>query len=446
MGNGDGTFQPVTQITGGGLLELEAGDLNGDTFADLVSVDSPGFLVTLSNGDGSFQPTQVFEIQDAFGDMTLSDVDADGALDLVIVDFSRGGSVLLGNGDGTFRTGGTRRINVTNSSRPDFRSKVVRTADFNQDGLLDLVSPRHFFDGSGTVAVRLANPDTTYASANFNDVTVPVHDIRIVDLDGDTNLDVLAGPSSSEVNGTLFGLFGFGNGMFTLPLDLGIIDTLRAVGDVNEDSAPDILTDTTILLGNGDRTFQSPTLLPSGFGTTRLLVDLNGDQILDVVLAATPDTVTVLLGNGNGTFSVLQTVTIPANAKAANHADLNDDGSTDVVVTMKTGSTGQIAVLVGNGDGTFVVGQTFEVGRDPRDLALVDVNADGQVDAITANSGSQDVSVLLGNGDATFQPQARFAAGLFPESVVAVDVNGIGGPAVDLVVGVRETALIIPQQ
>ena len=210
MGNGDGTFQPVIQITGAGILQLEVGDLNGDAFADLVSIGSPGFLVTLSNGDGTFQPAPDVEIQDAFGDMTLSDVDADGALDLVIVDFSKGGSVLQGNGDGTFRTGGIRRITVTDSNRTDFRSKVVRTADFNKDGLVDLLSPRPFFDGSGTVAVLLANPDTTYAAANFNDVSVPVHDIRIADLDGDTNLDVLAGPSSSEASGTLFGLFGLG--------------------------------------------------------------------------------------------------------------------------------------------------------------------------------------------------------------------------------------------
>ena len=106
--------------------------------------------------------------------------------------------------------------------------------------------------------------------------------------------------------------------------------------------------------------------------------------------------------------------------------DVNGDGKPDLV-TANNGS-GDVSVLLGNGDGTFQPQVRFKAGRNPLSVAIGDVNGDGKPDLVTANSGSGDVSVLLGNGDGTFRPQARFAAGSGPQSVAIGDVNGDGQP------------------
>ena len=91
-----------------------------------------------------------------------------------------------------------------------------------------------------------------------------------------------------------------------------------------------------------------------------------------------------------------------------------------------------MSVLLGNGNGTFQAQQTFATGSDPRSVALADVNGDGKPDLVVANYGSNTVSVLLGNGNGTFQAQQTFATGSDPVSVAVGDVNGDGRP--DLVV------------
>ena len=84
-------------------------------------------------------------------------------------------------------------------------------------------------------------------------------------------------------------------------------------------------------------------------------------------------------------------------------ADLNGDGRPDIVTTNSADNT--VSVLLGNGDGTFQPQQTFAVGRSPRGLAVADLTGDGIPDLVVANYNDNTVSVLMGNGDGTFQPQ-----------------------------------------
>ena len=115
--------------------------------------------------------------------------------------------------------------------------------------------------------------------------------------------------------------------------------------------------------------------------------------------------------------------------------DVNADGRPDLAVANV--SSDNVSVLLGNGNGTFQPDVTFAAGDDPTSVALGDVNGDGQPDLAVANFASDNVSVLLGNGDGTFQPAVNFAAGNSPRSVALADVNRDGRP--DLAVANRDS-------
>ena len=131
----------------------------------------------------------------------------------------------------------------------------------------------------------------------------------------------------------------------------------------------------------------------------------------------------VLLGNGDGTFPAQQTFPVVDGPGSVAVADLNNDGIPDLVTA--NFNSDDVSVLLGNGDGTFQPQQTFPVGRSPISVAVADLNADGAPDLVTANLNdlnSRGVSVLLGSGDGTFQPQQTFPVGNDPFSVA------VGGP------------------
>ena len=105
-------------------------------------------------------------------------------------------------------------------------------------------------------------------------------------------------------------------------------------------------------------------------------------------------------------------------------ADLNGDGVLDLVTS--NFSSNDVSILIGNGDGTFAGERRFSVGDSPSAVSAADLNGDGIVDVVTANVGSNDVSILLGNGDGTFAGDQSYAVGVFPNGVSVADLNGDG--------------------
>ncbi len=222
--------------------------------------------------------------------------------------------------------------------------------------------------------------------------------------------------------------------------------TSVAVGDFNGDGIPDLAvageysSSVTVLLGNGDGTFTATATGPATCDMPFSLAvgDFNGDGIQDLAVAnLASNTVTVLLGNGDGTFT--PTAASPAtgkNPRSLAVGDFNGDGIQDLAVANLGSNT--VTVLLGNGDGTFTPAATSPAtGSSPYFIAVGDFNGDGIQDLAVANGGSGTVTILLGNGDGTFTATAVSPATGTSASIAVGDFNGDGIP--DLAVAVEIT-------
>jgi hypothetical protein len=160
------------------------------------------------------------------------------------------------------------------------------------------------------------------------------------------------------------------------------------------------------------------------------IADLNADGRPDLAVAnLNSNTVSVLLGNGNGTFGVKTDFGVGSAPVSVAIADFNADGRPDLAVAnggYGVGST--VSVLLGNGDGTFGAKTDFGTGIIPSSVAIADLNADGRSDLAVANNNSGTVSVLLGNGDGSFGSETEFGIGSGPLSVAIADINADGRP------------------
>src|SRR5258708_2400315 len=186
-------------------------------------------------------------------------------------------------------------------------------------------------------------------------------------------------------------------------------------GDFNRDGKTDLALGlqlgTTeylgILLGHGDGTFQPIALTAVLSAPTAIVAaDVNGDGKLDLALTASDfNSVVIFLGNGDGTFmaSNSSVFSVGGPGGIGNHglvvADFNGDGKPDLVASRPGNNT--IAVLLGNGDGTFQAAVNYPSCLGPKALSAADIDGDGKLDLVVGcDSG---VSVLRGNGDGTFQ-------------------------------------------
>lgn len=205
-----------------------------------------------------------------------------------------------------------------------------------------------------------------------------------------------------------------------------------AVGDFNGDGKLDLAVtnqgDNTvsILLGNGDGTFQAQRTFPTGLAPDAIVAgDFNGDGKLDLAVANfTGNSISILLGNGDGTFATGSTITGINSPVAMVSGDFRGSGKLDLAVLDQAG--GLVSILLGNGDGTFANKIDTSVGRSPSALVTGDFNGDGKTDLAVTNSGSNSVSVLLGNGDGTFLKRIDFSTGTDPSAIAAADFNGDG--------------------
>lgn len=223
-----------------------------------------------------------------------------------------------------------------------------------------------------------------------------------------------------------------------------------ATADVNGDGRLDLITANdgennvvftgsgalpalSVLLGNGDGTFAAKQDFAVGrFPRSVAAADVNRDGHLDLITSdGDRNAVSVLLGRGDGTFAPRQNFAIGYDPAFVTAADVNGDGKPDLIAISESPSN-LISVLLGNGDGTFAAKNDFATGSVPTTVTAADVNGDGKLDLIANAVVSDAVSVLLGHGDGTFAPHREFPTGAHPWSAAAADVNGDG--KLDLIV------------
>jgi FG-GAP-like repeat/Bacterial Ig-like domain (group 3) len=473
LGKGDGTFQPETTFpAGNGPASVAVQDLNGDGLADLV-VTSRGdntISVLLGNGNGTFRAAVAYPAGDTPGDVAVSDFNGDGTPDVVAANYDLNSvNILLGNGDGTFQAA----VHYAGS----FPGAVV-VGDFNRDGVADLALPEGGDPGFVGIMLGVApaavTSTTLLSSPNPSPYGQPVTLTAEVKPSNATGqVEFLDGTSVLGAGPLTFGLAQIATSL--LPPGLNplravytgvpgvwqstessvvdqVVNPLPASGfaapvsssagsgsdsvaaaDFNGDGIVDLAvanytSDTiSILLGNGNGTFQPPLNYTSFVPLSVVAGDFNGDGKADLLIGGYSPS--VLLGNGDGTFETGRSVAVGAGAIAT--ADFNGDGKADLAQPGYTPSTGASSVLVmlGNGDGTFYFPQSpsaYSAGTDPVSLAMGDFNHDGYVDMAVANNLSNNVSILFGNGNGSFQAPVNYSTGANPSWVTVADVNGDG--------------------
>ncbi|MGA2001938.1 MAG: FG-GAP-like repeat-containing protein [Terriglobales bacterium] len=340
-----------------------------------------------------------------------------------------------------------------------YEPDALAVGDVNGDGKPDLVVG-NFCDSacdvSGVVGVLLGNGDGTFqAPVSYSSGGWDINSVAIGDVNGDGKPDIVVANFCQNMNGGWCGwpgsvavLLGNGDGTFQAPVIYYNPDGdgyfSVAIGDVNGDGKPDLVVANgcfqtcassvvSVMLGNGDGTFQPPVdhNLDGGYAESVAIADLNGDGRLDLAVADSQG-VSVLLGNGDGTFQPPVSYNLCCATSVA-IADVNGDGKPDIVVA----NYGSVGVLLGNGDGTFQSAMLYGSGGYGYawSVAVGDVNGDGKPDLIVSNEWTSpgDINgaagVLLGNGDGTFQPVVPFYSGGTSSFAVAVaDVNGDGKP------------------
>lgn len=330
---------------------IATGDFNGDGLPDLSVLDQNANSVTalLGKGDGTFTAAASLPVGGSPHFMVAGDFNGDGILDLALADYSSSSvTILLGRGDGTFAA-------VAASPATGMSPQYMAVGDFNRDGILDLAVVNVV---SKDVTILLGKGDGTFTRASVSPATGSgAAAIAVSDFNGDGKAD-LAVPNTTD-------------------------------------------NTVTILLGNGDGTFTAaPSPATGSYPFDLVLADFNGDGKADLATSNGDGTVTVLLGNGDGTFTPAASPS--SGASAANSivvGDFNGDGKADLAMTLFPGfhvMGDTVTMLLGNGDGTFTAAAaTPPTPDDPASIVVADFNGDGRSDMAVGADGAGEVLLTV---------------------------------------------------
>jgi hypothetical protein len=360
------------------------------------------------------------------------------------------------------RLGDSKRFDTWTGYEVGRGPKAVVSADFNGDGAPDVAYARYdFFDNK--MAVQLNAGDGTMRKAISITASADSNDIAAGDIDGDSDQDIVVVSEGSSLTNTVIDLYlNNGSGRFTHMIATGGHGAQRvALADLNGDGKLDLAITNyssqktvSLLLSNGNGTFQPETLYRVGANTTGIVAtDLDGDGDLDLAVGWYDNIflkshMALLVNDGTGRFTVSQSTLLvhgPASPVVA-AADFNSDGRQDIAVA-GSGRNRQI-VLLNGGNLTFT--QTaYRAGFNATNLRAADVDADGDPDLMSATLGSTStgtLSYLKNRGNGTFAPSDSIDEGAQPSDVDVADFNGDGRPDLAVANSGATTGAIQPQR
>lgn len=442
LGDGNGSFAAGTLYAAGIMVvDVALADLDGDDALDIAAADQNGsqVLVLFNNADGAgtFQEGVVVipkpDGQSAAVSVVAEDLNGDGDKDLAAafgpVNTTTGSVVVaLGNGDGTFRNGVVQEVSNFGSPAPTELSVAL----MNSDDFPDLVTANRFVSeiatlpgvGDGTFLAPLSAPTGLFTEGAV-----------VADMDNDGDQDVVTVSLSQD----LYILINDGNGGLTPAAPSFATGGNEPVSIVAEDFDGDgqkdlaishrLSDDVAILKGNEDGTFGAPALIDvSSTPTNVSLGHFNTGGEADLLVPSQDNNlVTLLSGVGDGTFDppVTFDLTIGNLPSYATVGRFNNDAFDDVAVAVETAQ--QIAVLLGNGNGTFQAPQIIDTNRSPQFITSADINDDTFIDLLVGvNDFPGGVVVHFGNGDGSFGAGSLiFAlnASLYVQNIEVADLD-----------------------
>jgi len=417
-GHGDGTFEPGRDFASvSSARGVAVVDVNGDGRDDLALSGHLGSAagVLLGNAAGGFGDAREFSVGTQFeagsgspSQVAVGDVNHDGIPDIATISGSPDSlDLLLNDGSANFP------VLLRSPIEP---SAQIALADFDGDGIPDLLTENSSLpngDSDSTVTIRHGNGNGTFGPpARWFVGRGPVS-VQIADVNHDGKRDLVVLCGFDETGGVIASdahriaaVLGNGNGTFQPPVafETGDQTSSFAVGNLDHDGNPDIVYSRAdanrvgTLMGNGDGTFIPGPSFDMKRAGTLALGDVNQDGVLDLAIehtpgASRPDSVAVMLGAGDGSFTAFHELLLRGSYQILGLVDLDRDGHLDLALQT---SASALSVWSGHGDGNFTPPITdFGLGSEPNQVAFADLNGDLLPDVVAVNLVMDDVQVLV---------------------------------------------------
>jgi len=446
LGKGNGTFNTQVKYSAGtggpDPISIAAADVNGDGKPDLIVADfgTKSVSVFLNSGTGTFGTPVIYTVGNSPTAVAVGDLNGDGIADIAVTNSADNTiTVLINSGSGTFTKAGTYATDSNPSS--------IAIVDVDGSNGNDLVIANQ---GSSDVSVLLNQGSGTFSPAvNYCVVTsggciapgVSPVSVAAVDLNGDGFPDLAVASLNSTVGstnpGTVSILLNNGSGAFSVnsisssSLAPQSITSGVFSGTTTSLIVADNLTNSFDTYANNNGGLTSPLSYFSGNKPMAVATgDFNKDGKLDVIVAnSTDNDVAVILGNGDGTFADIQNyISGGVNSTALAVGNFNGDANPDFLVNSTNLGNPEVTIFTGNGKSVFTQGVSVGLNSAVSSIATGDFNNDSKLDFVVAEPSANAVTVVPGNGNGTFGfgSSANYSTDPSPVAVAVGDFNHDG--------------------